>query len=125
VTTLSDKWAYTFAAFAGAASWIAVSQATGRREAWDHELYFILALPSLWVFSAGLGFIAPGWAWRWGFVPFAAQAIVMIVQQPGANLLPLGLILFAVFGAIGAVPAQVGGWIRRWVERRSGGATTD
>ena len=125
MTTLSDKWAYTFAALAGAASWIAVSQATGRREAWDHELYFILALPSLWVLSAGLGFIAPGWAWRWGFVPFAAQAIVMIVQQPGGNLLPLGLILFAVFGAIAAVPAQVGGWIRRWVERRSGGATTD
>jgi hypothetical protein len=125
VTTLSNKWAYALAAFAGAASWIAVSQATGRREAWDHELYFTLALPSLWVLAGGLGFIAPARAWRWGFVPFAAQAIVMIVQKPGSNLMPLGLILFAVFGTIATVPAQVGAWIRRWVERRSGGTTTD
>jgi hypothetical protein len=125
VTTLSDKWAYTFAVLGGAATWIAVSQATGRREAWDHEIYFTFALPSLWVLSAGLGFIAPARAWRWGFVPFAAQAIVMIVQKPGGNLLPLGLILFAVFGAIAAVPAQVAAWIRRWIDRRSGGTTTD
>jgi hypothetical protein len=125
VTTLSDKWAYTFAAFAGAASWIAISVATGRHEAWDHEIYFTLALPCLWVLCAGLGFIVPARAWRWGFVPFAAQAIVMIVQQPGGNLLPLGLVLFAVFGAIAAVSAQFGAWIRRWVERRSSGVTTD
>jgi hypothetical protein len=119
VITLSNKWAYTFAALAGAASWIALSQATGRREAWDHELYFTLALPSLWVLGAGLGFTAPARAWRWGVVPFVAQAIVMIVQERGGNLLPLGVILFAVFGAIAAVPAQVGAWIRRWLERRS------
>jgi hypothetical protein len=121
VITLSDKWAYGLAAFAGAASWIAVSQATGRREAWDSELYFTLVLPSLWVFCAGLGFIAPARAWRWGFVPFAAQAVVMIVQKPTGSLLPLGLILFAVFGVIAAVPAHVGAWLRRIVERRLSG----
>lgn len=124
MTTLSDRWAYVFAAFIGAASWLGVSLTTGRREAWDHEMYFTLALPALWFLSAGLGFMAPARAWRWGIVPFAAQAIVMIVQEPGGNLVPLGLILFAAFGAIAAVPAQVGGWIRRWVERRAQQATT-
>lgn len=88
-------------------------------------MYFTLALPGLWILCAGLGFMVPPRAWRWGFVPFAAQAIAMIIQQPGGNLVPLGLILFAVFGAIAAVPAQVGAWIRRWVERRAQRATTD
>ena len=125
MTTLSDRWAYVFAALIGAASWLGVSLATGRREAWDHEIYFTLVLPGLWILCAGLGFLAPARAWRWGFVPFAAQAIVMIVQQPGANLLPLGLVLLLVFGAIAAVPAQVGGRIRRWVESRAAGAKAD
>jgi hypothetical protein len=123
VSTLSDKWAYGLAAFAGAASWIAVSQATGRREAWDSEHYFIFVLPGLWLLCAGLGLIAPVRAWRWGFAPFAAQALVIFVQKPTGSLLPLGLILFAIFGAIAAVPAQAGAWLRRLVERRARGGT--
>jgi hypothetical protein len=51
-----------------------------------------------------------------GFVVFIGQAVAMIVQKPGGNLLPLGLILFAFFGAIGALPTEIGAGLRRWVE---------
>lgn len=124
MTPLSDKWAYGVTAFAGAASWLAVSQMTGRREAWDSEMYFSFALPSLGVLCAGIGFAAPARAWRWGFVPFAAQALVMIAQKPGGSLLPLGLILFAVLGATAGLAAQIGAWLRRLVERWTGGSKT-
>ena len=57
MTTLSTKWAYTLSALVGAGSWIAVAQMTGRREAWDSEIYFSALLPGLWVCCAGLGFL--------------------------------------------------------------------
>ena len=82
MTILSAKWAYTLSALVGAGSWVAVAQMTGRREAWDSEIYFSGLLPGLWVCCVGLGFFAPVRPWRWGFVPFAAQAVVMIVQEP-------------------------------------------
>jgi hypothetical protein len=114
---LSDKWAIATAAVAGAATWIGISQLSGRQEAWDSELYFTFALPGLWLGCFALGFFAAVKAWRWGFVAFIAQALVMIVQKPGGSLLPLGLILFAIFGAIGALPAEIGAGLRRWAER--------
>jgi hypothetical protein len=65
------------------------------------------------VIVAALGFFAPVRAWRWAFAPFGAQAVVATVQNPAASLLPLGLIVFGVYGAICLVPAKVGVALRR------------
>ncbi|HYA30627.1 MAG TPA: hypothetical protein VEI95_17555, partial [Acidobacteriota bacterium] len=73
--TISSRWAYAVAALVGAVSWLAIAHATGRREAWDSEIYFVYALPSLWLFCGVLGAVAPAAAWRWGFLVFLAQAI--------------------------------------------------
>jgi len=116
MTTLSSKWAYALSALIGAGSWIAVAQMTGRREVWDSDIYFSALLPGLWVCCIGLGFFAPARFWRWGFIPFAAQAVVMMVQKPTGSLLPLGLVLFAVLGGIAVVPAWFGAWLRRLAE---------
>jgi len=116
--TLTDRSAYTAAAAAGALGWLAVTYASGRREAWDSEWYFGLLLPALAVLVAWLGFLAPRHAWRWAFVPFGAQAVIALVQNPTASLLPFGLIVFAVLGAVCLVPAFVGSAMRRWVDRQ-------
>ena len=50
------------------------------------------------------------------------QAVVAFVQNPTANLLPLGLIVFAMFGVICLVPTLVGAWFRRWYDRRGADA---
>jgi hypothetical protein len=91
MTTLPARLAYVIAAAAGAVGWLGISQLTHRREAWDSALYF---------------------SWRWAFTPFAAQAVVAFVQNPGANLLPLGLLVFAFYGALCLVPAWVGAALR-------------
>ena len=114
-TTLTDRAAYAITAVAGALGWIVISYASGRREAWDAEEYFGLFLPLIATIIAWVAFLAPRRAWRWAFVPFAGQAVVAFVQNPTANLLPLGLIVFAVLGAICVVPALVGAAMRRWV----------
>ncbi|HEY7503006.1 MAG TPA: hypothetical protein VH700_02815 [Gemmatimonadales bacterium] len=113
MTTLHPKWAYAIGAVAGAAGWIAVGQLTNRREAWDSELYFTWFLPSVALVVAGLAFFAPERAWRWAFVPFGAQAAVAVVQDPTANLLPLGLLVFAFYGGLCLVPVWAGTRLRR------------
>jgi hypothetical protein len=113
VTQGTVKIAYTVAALAGAAGWAGVSLFTGRREAWDSELYFTVLLPATAAVAAVLGFAVPQRTWRWAMTPYAAQAVVAFVQNPMAGLLPIGLVVFAVFGALCLLPAWAGGALRR------------
>lgn len=98
----------------GAASWVIVAMFGGRREAWDSELYF-LALPVIGLLVGVVSYFAPARFWRWAFYPFLGQALVMFAQGisesggAGAALLPLGLIVFAIFGAFCMIPAAIGG----------------
>jgi hypothetical protein len=120
--TISERTAFVVAAVAGAIGWAAISTTTGRREAWDSEAYFALFLPGIAILVAWLGFLAPRGVWRWAFVPFGAQAIVAFFQNPSGGLLPLGLLVFAIFGAVCLVPALVAAWFRRWYDRQVGSA---
>jgi hypothetical protein len=117
MTSIHPRWAYTLAAAVGAIGWLAIGQATHRREAWDSELYFTWFLPTLALVVGGLAFFAPQRAWRWAFVPFGAQAAVAFVQNPTANLLPLGLLVFAFSGALCLLPAWMGAGVRHWLDR--------
>ena len=119
--TLPARTAFIVAAVAGALGWIAISLGTGRREAWDSELYFGIFLPGIAILVTWLGFLSPRGAWRWAFVPFGAQALVAIVRDP-TGLFPRGLVVFAALGAVCLVPAVMGGWFRRWYDRQGAGA---
>lgn len=59
-------------------------------------IYFSWFLPALSLLVAVIAFFTPARPWRWGLVPFVAQAVILIGQNPSANLLPLGLIMFLV-----------------------------
>jgi hypothetical protein len=104
----------------GAASWWYVGAVTGRREAWDSEMYFAAALPALAVFIAALAAVVPARPWRWAVAPFAGQAGAAFIRDPAANLLPLGLIVFAFFAALCLVPAYAGAFAGRLVRRVAG-----
>ncbi len=119
---IRSTWAYSVAAAAGAVGWLAIAQLSGRREAWDSELYFAWFLPSLALLAGALGYFAPERVWRWAFVPFGAQAAVALVRNPTANLLPLGLLVFGFYGALCLLPAWAGAALRRWWERRRTGS---
>jgi len=111
------KWAYAAAGLVGAATWGYIAAVGGRREAWDSDLYFTIALPLIGVLAAVLGFLVPERPWRWAFVPFGAQALVAFLQNPTANLLPIGLIVFGFFGVACLVPAYVGAKLARIMRR--------
>jgi len=102
----------------GSVVWLWVVHQSGRREAWDSELYFSRGLPIVALSAAVFGYLDPDRPWRWGMAPFAGQAIVAFARHPGGNLLPLGLVTFAIFGALCSVPAYLAARIRRVIARR-------
>jgi hypothetical protein len=120
VITISARSAFLLAAAAGAAGWLAISLASGRREAWDSQWYFGIFLPGIAILVTWLGFLSPRGAWRWAFVPFAAQALIAFIQNPTGGL--HGLIVFAILGIVCLVPALVGAWFRRWYDRQGASA---
>ena len=106
-------WASLVTLGVGAVTWIAAAVAGGRREAWDSELYFIFVLPVIALTAGLVSYRVPNRTWRWAMFPFAAQAIVMFVQEPMGNLLPIGLIMFLIFGAVCLIPARIGAFAGR------------
>jgi hypothetical protein len=115
--TMRQNAAYAIAAGVGAAGWLFIGLVSHRREAWDSELYFTLFLPAAVLLVGTLAFLVPERSWRWAFAPFGGQAIVAFAQNPTANLMPLGLIVFAFFGAVCLVPATIGARLRRRIGR--------
>jgi hypothetical protein len=109
----SPFWATLIAAIVGASTWWYVSAVTHRREAWDASLYFTMAFPLIAAVAVVLAFLEPWKPWRWAMIPFGAQAIVAFVKDPGANLMPLGLIMFAILGGFCAIPATFVAWLRQ------------
>ena len=110
-------WATATTMGVGVISWAYIAWAGGRREAWDSELYFVLAIPAIALTAAIVSFFVPQRFWRWAMLPFAGQALAAFLQNPTANLLPLGLIVFAILGAICLMPAALGAALGRWASR--------
>ena len=73
----------------GAATWFYVSHVGHRREAWDDPIYFTTVLPVIALAAAIVSFLVPEKPWRWAMIPFAAQALVAILQNPTGILCPL------------------------------------
>jgi hypothetical protein len=120
MNTLPARTPWIAAAAAGAVGWIAVTLIDGRREAWDSGLYFGGLFPILGVLVGALAFLAPQRPARIAFASVGGQALVATLQNPTGGLLPLGLILFAMLGAVYLIPARLGVWLRRM--RDPGGA---
>lgn len=93
---------------AGATIWILISVGTGRREAWDSGTYFTLGMPAACLLSFALGLSEPARSWRWGVAPFAGQFLSLLVMEGVGNLLPLGVIVFAILSIPAVITARLG-----------------
>lgn len=92
----------------GAALWFIASALTGKREAWDASAYWAVAYPVAIIVSALLGYFYPERPWRWAIVLFEAQALAMCIRNGElGNLLPLGVVLFAVIALPAVVAAKL------------------
>ena len=106
-----EYWLYGLALVTGILVWAAVSHATGRREAWDSQWYFLVSIPVVCIVSAVLGFVEPRRAWRWGVVPLVGQFSWMLFTQGPGNLLPLGVVMFGVLSVPSIITARIGAFL--------------
>jgi hypothetical protein len=109
---------YGVAILAGVAVWISIGSASGRPEAWDSGLYFSVGMPLVCLVSLAIALIEPERAWRWGVLPLVGQFVWMLVTQGPGNLLPLGLVMFAVL----SVPSVIAAWIGAAIAKKWTGA---
>ena len=97
--------------------WILISWITGAKEAWDSKYYFLYGLSSMMIISGLLGFITPVRPWRWGVALVVPQMLYVVFTNIGANLMPLGVILFVVFLTWCILCSYLGRVCRRAVAR--------
>ena len=116
-----EKFAYLISGVLGIAVWLMTSWLTNEPEAWDSRHYFVYGLPLMMLVAGLLGFAAPARPWRWGLIMLGGQGVVAVIQHPTANLLPLGLVMFALLSIPCLATAAVGSFLRRKVDRRVAG----
>jgi hypothetical protein len=106
-----DHWLYLVAAVCGAAIWILIALASGRKEAWDSGLYFSVGIPAVCLVSMTFAFFEPNRSWRWGVLPLFGQFVWMLLSPGPGNLLPLGVIVFGAVSVPPIIAARVGAFI--------------
>ena len=109
----AEKSAYLVACGAGAITWVGTALLVHRTEAWDASLYWVAAYPALGLVIAWISFQMPLRPWRWVLAAMFTQAAVLFLSNPSGNLLPLGLIMFAVLSLPLMIPAAIGARLGR------------
>lgn len=112
---MSKKYSWVLfgiSAIVGISIWLIISLVTGKQETWDSSYYFLYGVPLMMLMAGILGFISPIRPWRWGVTIVFSQALILILQKPMANLLPLGLVLFGMLSLPVILAAYVGAFIR-------------
>jgi hypothetical protein len=108
----------------GIVAWEAAIPAGTRKEAWDLPVYWQIAYPVMVAGSFVLGILGPAHPVRWGLLVGLGQGvwslIVTAIQKGVPNLLPLGLIMFAILSLPCIAAAWVGAQAGRWLGRRIG-----
>lgn len=105
--------AHILAGVAGLALWTITAAVTGKREAWDTDIYWTVSYPLAVIGSAALGFLFPERPWRWAVMLMLMQFVVMIAMGSGLGLWPLGLIVLAVLAAPAAFAGVLAARLRR------------
>jgi hypothetical protein len=105
----------------GIASWEIVRQLGSRREAWDDPLYWQVGFPLLILVAFVLGAIWRQRPWRLGALMVAAQAVwslgLAFLQDGVPNLLPLGLVMFALLSLPLIAASSIGSRVGRAFSR--------
>jgi phosphatidylserine synthase len=97
---------------------LAVSMATGRREAWDSGAYFYVGIPIMCAVIFVVGYRFPDRPWRWTMSMAAGQAFALVMAGNSLSLWPLSLVAMSVL----SVPQfVVGSWASKLAMRKSRG----
>jgi hypothetical protein len=98
----------------GVALELGIHALSGRREAWDSELYWTVGLPAAGLAAALMGFISTRADWLWSAAIVPSQVMTMMVRSGElGGLWPLAVILSSILSAPFVAFAFVGSRFRR------------
>ncbi len=87
---------YAVSFIAGLAICLFITVISGRREAWDSPLYFMVGVPAMCLVIFVLGYRFPQRAWRWALSMAIGQSVAMVLGGGSASLWPLAIIAMTV-----------------------------
>jgi hypothetical protein len=115
-TSWTREWMpYAAAALSGLTVCLAISQASGRKEAWDSDLYFTIGMPVMVLAIFALSYFFPQRAWRWTLSMAIGQSIAMLLGGNSLSLWPLAIIAMLFF----SLPQFAFGFAGSWLARRN------
>jgi hypothetical protein len=107
----------------GVALELTVELMTGRREAWDSDVFWTLGVPIAALISVLAGFMSQGRDWLWAAALVPAQVTTMMVTSGdilgGLGLWPLMVALASVLSAPFVGAAYIGSRFRRMAGREA------
>jgi phosphatidylserine synthase len=103
----NDFRPYAASAVAGFVICLAVTLASGRREAWDSAAYFSVGIPLMCAVIFVVGYRYPLRTWRWTLCMAAGQSLAIALGGGSLSLWPLAIIAMTVL----SIPQFVTGLI--------------
>jgi hypothetical protein len=110
----SEYAAYAAAALTGLGVCLAISLATGRKEAWDSSLYFSLGIPVMALVVFAISYAFPRSAWRWTIAMALGQSVAMLMSGNSLSLWPLSIIAMTIC----SLPQFAAGFAASWLALR-------
>ncbi len=104
---------FAISAIAGLAVCLAITVATGKKEAWDSSLYFVVGIPVMCLLAFAIGYVFPAKAWRWAFGMAVGQSIAMLIGGGSLSLWPLAIIAMTILSLPQLVAALVASGIAK------------
>jgi len=112
---------FVLSALAGFAVCLAITIATGRKEAWDSSLYFVAGIPVMCALVLPIAWAWPTGAWRWAAGMALGQSIALLMGGGSLSLWPLSLIAMTVLSLPQAALAVAAGRCRQKLDRSAAG----
>jgi hypothetical protein len=98
-------------ALAGLVICLAITIATGRKEAWDSGAYFSVGIPIMCMLIFALSYLFPTRVWRWTVSMAAGQSIAILLGGGSLSLWPLSIVAMTVLSVpqlvVGSVASKL------------------
>lgn len=93
----NDKYVpYVASALSGLLVCLAITLATGRKEAWDSAIYFSVGIPVMCSLIFAIAYLYPQRAWRWTLCMAVGQSLAIASGGSSLNLWPLSIVAMTV-----------------------------
>jgi hypothetical protein len=110
-----DLFVFLGAALAGLGIWIAVSAASGTKDAWDSDYFYNVGFPCMAFVSGLAGFLRPTRPWLWGIAVVSLQPVALYWGEHPllGHFRPIGVFFFVAYAVALAFCAVAGARLRQ------------